>query len=235
MLSRSAFTLLRLLAISLGAAMSSGSASVAGDPVSLQPGQTCEWRGTAPVCEGRCEPGEINPQSASDADDARYTGFGASCITGVKTYCCKLHCPGGYVLSGNECVELQDGGVPVGTQIITLPKSPVEGTKREKGPIEAPTPLEGTELEKGPIATTEPAPPVPPPAPQPKPVKVLLPVDVYDDPGDKKKKIGVLAKDTQGVFLVEPLRGDNWYNVKGNVPKGIGWVWSGPGYISLEF
>ncbi len=137
-----------------------------------------------------------------------------------------------------KCVE--DRGVPVGTQIITLPKSPVEGMKREKGPIEAPTPIEGTELEKGPIATSEPAPPVPPPvptpAPEPKPVKIRKPVDVYNKPRHEGgTKIGVLKEETQGVFLVEPLRGDNWYNVKGNVPSGIGWVWSGPGYISLEF
>ena len=228
---------LTLAVLAIAALAASASASVAGEPTTLTPGSSCYWDGTAPACKGKCAADEITPQSASDADDARYPGFGASCITGVKTYCCKLRCPGGYVLSGNECVELQDGGVPVGTQIITLPKSPVEGTKREKGPIEAPKRLEGTKLEKGPIATSEPAPPVPPPAPtpQPKPVTVRLPVDVYDDPGDKKQKIGVLQKDTQGVFLVEPLRGDNWYNVKGNVPKGIGWVWSGPGYESIKF
>lgn len=241
MFSRSICTLVRLLAIALGAVTSSGSAVVAGDPIPA--GQVCEWRGTSPICDGACEQGEIAFERVGKQEDTAKPGFGQPCIGGVKVYCCRLTCPGGYHLEAGtdrnrECVE--DRGVPVGTQVITLPPGSLQGTKRETGPIAAPepppAPIEGTELEKGPIAAPdEPAPPPPAPTPQPKPVKVLLPVDVYDGPGDKKRKIGVLRKDTQGVFLVEPLRGDNWYNLKGNVPKGTGWVWSGPGYKSLEF
>jgi hypothetical protein len=235
--SRSTCTLLKLAAFAIAAVMLSGP-SFTGEPIPA--GRVCEWRGTAPICAGECEPGEITFEKVQDAKYAQHEGFGNPCTGGNKVYCCRLTCPGGYHLEAGTVRErkcIEDSGVPVGTQIITLPQSPVQGTKREKGPIEAPSRVEGTELEKGPITTSEPAPPVPPavPTPQPKPVKVLLPVDVYDDPGDKKKKIGVLKEETQGVFLVEPLRGDNWYNVKGNVPSGIGWVWSGPGYLSLEF
>jgi hypothetical protein len=83
----------------------------------------------------------------------------------------------------------------------------------------------------------EPA-PTPPPAPAEKPVTVDLNVDVYDIAGGEDagaKVIGELAKGTQGVFLAEPCRDDHWCHLKGNVPTGMGWVWSGPGYESLKF
>lgn len=227
---------LRLAVFVIATVAVTGSASVAGDPATRQAERTCEWRGTAPICEGRCEPGEINPQSASDADDARYERFGASCITGVKTYCCKLHCPGGWVLSGNECVELQDSGVPVGPQIITPPQGPVEEIERKKGPITAPTPLEGTVLEKGPI--TAPEPPPPPPPPFPKTATVVNDADVYEAAGGGGVK-GVLRSNdkTTKVSLVEPCQ-NNWCHVKGDpVPDGEGWVYSGtpPDFQSLQF
>jgi hypothetical protein len=100
-----------------------------------------------------------------------------------------------------------------------------------------------TTRRKGPIMAPEPPPPVggagstpiPPPQPPAEPtVTVLLDVEVYDQPGGNGQVIGELAAGTQGVSLAEPCRADYWCHVKGNVPTGKGWVWSGPGYQSLK-
>lgn len=95
-------------------------------------------------------------------------------------------------------------------------------------------------------ATPAPAPapaPAAAPAPAPAPAttesssmtaKVLLDVDVYDVPGGTGKVIGMLEKDLE-VTLVEPCE-DNWCHVEGEgVPTGIGFVYSGPDYLSLQF
>jgi hypothetical protein len=137
-------------------------------------------------------------------------------------------------LRHTKCVRLEDSGIPIQPHVITLPPRPVEGIELKKGPITAPTPIEGTELEKGPITAPAPA-PTPPPLPAQPTVTVELDVEVYDDPSDNKQKIGELIRGTPGVFLAEPCRADHWCHVKGNVPTGMGWVWSGPGYESLKF
>lgn len=63
---------------------------------------------------------------------------------------------------------------------------------------------------------------------------VLLDVDVYDAPGGTGKVIGMLEKNLE-VTLVEACE-DNWCHVEGEgVPTGIGFVYSGPGYLSLQF
>jgi hypothetical protein len=81
----------------------------------------------------------------------------------------------------------------------------------------------------------------PAPAPAPAPTEapkmtatVLLDVDVYDVPGGIGKIIGMLEKDLE-VSLVEPCE-ENWCHVEGEgVPGGIGYVYSGPDYLSLQF
>ena len=65
-------------------------------------------------------------------------------------------------------------------------------------------------------------------------VVVLLDVEVFDQPGGSGQKIGELKAGSTGVYLVAPCRADHWCQVKGNVPTGTGWVWSGPGYQSLK-
>jgi pyruvate/2-oxoglutarate dehydrogenase complex dihydrolipoamide acyltransferase (E2) component len=91
-------------------------------------------------------------------------------------------------------------------------------------------------------ATPAPAPaPAPAATPAPAPTEapkmtatVLLDVDVYDVPGGIGKVIGILEKDLE-VTLVEPCE-DNWCHVEGEgVPTGIGFVYSGPDYLSLQF
>lgn len=59
-----------------------------------QPGhnETCMWRGTAPFCKGRCQPGELG-RSASTDGEGTYPNFGATCLSGVKAYCCRLTFP----------------------------------------------------------------------------------------------------------------------------------------------
>jgi hypothetical protein len=77
-----------------------------------------------------------------------------------------------------------------------------------------------------------PPPTTPPPPPPPKFIKVLLSVDVCASAAgcNKQTRLSELPKDTQGVTLVE--RKDPWYHVKW--PAGDGWVYSGPGWESLE-
>jgi hypothetical protein len=86
------------------------------------------------------------------------------------------------------------------------------------------------------IAAGTPGPATPPPPPPPPPVKqvkVKEPVDVYDVPGGGGKVIGALADETTVGLL--GCQQDHWCHVTGqNVPNGIGWVYSGPGYYSLE-
>ena len=54
--------------------------------------QSCTWRGTAPFCKGSCEPGEIGRASSSDGEGT-YPNFGATCLSGLKAYCCRLTFP----------------------------------------------------------------------------------------------------------------------------------------------
>jgi hypothetical protein len=92
-------------------------------------------------------------------------------------------------------------------------------------------------LQVGGVVAADPAPapaPTPPPDPVDPTVTVLLDVDVYENPNEKAKLLGVLAAGTPGVSLVEKCQADYWCHVKGNVPGGFGWVWSGPGYKSLQ-
>lgn len=45
--------------------------------------EECRWRGTAPICKGKCESGEI--QILTDRSGCG----GRRCETGSKVYCCK--------------------------------------------------------------------------------------------------------------------------------------------------
>jgi hypothetical protein len=69
------------------------------------------------------------------------------------------------------------------------------------------------------------------PPPEEKFVKVKLPVDLYAKPGGVGKRKGILQANTPKVTLVSPCE-DNWCHVKWR--RGEGWVYSGPGYESLE-
>lgn len=63
-----------------------------GNPNAPTRNETCTWRGKAPFCKGRCQPGEIGRAAQTDRDEpfARaHPEFGAECITGSKFYCCK--------------------------------------------------------------------------------------------------------------------------------------------------
>jgi hypothetical protein len=77
--------------------------------------------------------------------------------------------------------------------------------------------------------TTTPVTPPPPPPPQ---VTVLLDVDVCASPAgcDENTRLGVLPAGTEGVTLVESQKPE--YHVKWPGPEG--WVYSGPGYVSLK-
>ena len=50
--------------------------------------ETCTWRGTAPFCKGRCLPGEAGRASSADGEGT-YPNFGATCLRGLKAYCCR--------------------------------------------------------------------------------------------------------------------------------------------------
>lgn len=108
----------------------------------------------------------------------------------------------------------------------------VAGLKNCKAVTKGPSSI-GDVIKQGPAAE-----PAPPPPPADKPVTVKLNVEVYDKAGGENAGavvIGELTAGTQGVFLVEPCNAEHWCHVKGNVPAGMGWAWSGPGYESLEF
>jgi hypothetical protein len=87
------------------------------------------------------------------------------------------------------------------------------------------------------VPAPQPDPVQPQPAPQPqagglkKFVRVALDVDVYDAPGGGGQVIGMLGAGTRGVRLLGPCA-DSWCNVIW--PAGQGWVYSGPGYDSLN-
>ena len=52
----------------------------------------CRWDGTAPFCDGGCSPGEIEMDHGYDQNHVMHqedTGFGKSCSTGNKVYCCR--------------------------------------------------------------------------------------------------------------------------------------------------
>jgi hypothetical protein len=111
--------------------------------------ESCMWRGTAPFCEGHCEPGELTRASSSDGSNAPdFAGFGAPCWSGVKAYCCKPLFPD--ETGGSRSPPSSGGGVPVGPQTIPIP--PLQGRELEKGPIVAPPgPVGETSVNKGPI------------------------------------------------------------------------------------
>jgi hypothetical protein len=142
----------------------------------------------------------------------------------------KQHCPPGEAVVG---INVRRGLFVDALGLICGPSPkplPVVETGKRKGPIMAPEP-------PPPVGGAGPASPPPTPPPQPpaeKTVTVALDVEVYDQPGGNGKVIGDLIAGTQGVFLAEPCRADHWCHVKGNVPNGEGWVWSGPGYEALK-
>ncbi len=74
-------------------------------------------------------------------------------------------------------------------------------------------------------------PPPPPPPPGQKFVTVQLSVDLYAAPGGNGQAIGTLEAGTRKVTLLEPCN-DHWCHVKW--PAGQGFVYSGPGYQSLQ-
>lgn len=84
------------------------------------------------------------------------------------------------------------------------------------------------------ITAPKPAGPVPPVDPGPKLVAcaVLLDTDLYADCNGNQTG-AFLAANTQGVTLVSRCAADaNWFNLKW--PAGQGWVFSGPGHLSLD-
>lgn len=62
-------------------------------------------------------------------------------------------------------------------------------------------------------------------------INVKLSVDLYARPGGVGKPKGVLQANTPRVTLLGPCK-DNWCHVKWR--RGEGWVYSGPGYQSLD-
>ena len=56
-------------------------------------GETCVWRGTAPICRGRCQAGESTRDWSRNGiglyTKKHYSDFGATCIDGGKVYCCR--------------------------------------------------------------------------------------------------------------------------------------------------
>jgi hypothetical protein len=144
-------------------------------------------------------------------------------------------------LGGSECTAWQNfsdelvppppvsttsttGGVVIGGQHIP------PGTKIDPvghGGVQVPHPPGDVFLPKG--AESKPMPPT-------KTVTVLLPVEVYSAPrGPEKKRLTPdLAAGTAGVTLLQNDQEDpNWYQLKW--ADRMGWVWSGPEYISLKF
>jgi len=50
------------------------------------PPENCYYDGTAPFCAGACPTGYQDCGRSS-------TGCGASCVTGIKIFCCRGSCP----------------------------------------------------------------------------------------------------------------------------------------------
>lgn len=80
---------------------------------------TCQWRGTAPFCNGKCHDGEVEVTSST-------SGTGETCKTGHKVLCCTQ--TGSDAAAGKcewkgsapFCAELRsDASCPSGQQILT--------------------------------------------------------------------------------------------------------------------
>ena len=69
----------------------------------------CRWEGTAPLCDGKCDPGYTQTKTSK-------TGDGKKCATGNKIYCCltsSIHVVGKAPLCNGKCPT---GEVTVGYQ-----------------------------------------------------------------------------------------------------------------------
>lgn len=53
------------------------------------PNRTCRWVGTAPFCNGKCQPDAPHGYPNKNGRGMP-PGFGATCATGTKVYCCKF-------------------------------------------------------------------------------------------------------------------------------------------------
>jgi hypothetical protein len=133
------FRLVALLVVALAA---SGSPSIAVDHLSRAADRICLWRGTAPFCKGACEAGEVLFATAASQEGAQPNelGFGKSCASGRKFYCCMLQCPEGWALSANDCVQpCPEGWVVSDNRCV--PREPSAETM-SKGPVAVPAPYE---------------------------------------------------------------------------------------------
>jgi hypothetical protein len=77
-------------------------------PVEAQPPTYCVWRGTAPACDGKCEPGEEEKERSDSAS-------GDYCFTGTKALCCKYPPPAPSeirsTVSPNRCLDADLGTI----------------------------------------------------------------------------------------------------------------------------
>lgn len=51
------------------------------------PQEQCVWRGTAPICDGRCEAGEVEQKQCIGGGDSQ---CGQRCLIGHKALCCRV-------------------------------------------------------------------------------------------------------------------------------------------------
>ena len=87
-------------------------------PVEAQPPSYCVWRGTAPFCAGRCEPGEDERERTDSPPD------GNSCLTGTKALCCSYAppTPGEIhsMVAPNRCLDADLGTIGGNGTIVQL-------------------------------------------------------------------------------------------------------------------
>jgi heat shock protein HslJ len=125
-------------------------------------------------------------------------------------------------IAGDELIFTESGSTSSGAQPHSFRFRKVLAAKSPNSP---PPPAEPVP------PPAAPAPPREPPLPEAAFVSVEKSVDLYDQSGGRGRKTGVLQAGTNQVTLVEPCN-DHWCHVKW--PAGEGWVYSGPGYQSLN-
>jgi hypothetical protein len=82
---------------------------------------SCEWKGRAPFCNGKCDTGYTGVKTSKSGD-------GKPCTTGHKVYCClteSVHVVG----KGPFC----NGKCPLGEETLGYQTTGVNGSKCETG------------------------------------------------------------------------------------------------------
>jgi hypothetical protein len=178
----------------------------------------CVWRGTAPLCEGSCNPGETTLTTGRTGSVANTfvrgqfginpPDFGEGCFSGVKSLCCRQvadpvpqQCPEGQIRRNGKCQEV--GVLPGSTTgekggaVQIIPPCP-EGKK-------------WSDSEKACVFTTYKK------MGRNNTVCAKNDVDIYNSPTEPRQVTGLMNGGTKGTIVQR--HPDGWSQI-----QGLGWI-----------